>query len=275
MAQRCAAQPYVGQDAGGRGEEYRYMGCCRASFGWGGGLCPLLEHNRSDSPEIHRHTKTDPVHSLSLRSHSKVQRSMAVKSSPGAVALKRSTTKAFSDVNIVISGCNLLALSLGRFVFLPTIREKVGRFFGVPPRKIPRRSLFRVTQPHRITSQHSAAHRSSCEPAPLHPQCHGPFPSPVHHKITTCSPARISDLNVAYGFLVSPELYLATAMQGPGSQNGESHFAAGDARAEEAASVFATNDPAGFTIVDLLMWGSVGHAIGYSALASQSFVDLL
>ena len=48
-----------------------------------------------------------------------------------------------------------------------------------------------------------------------------------------------------------------------------------DARAEEAASVFATNDPAGFTIVDLLMWGSVGHAIGYSALASQSFVELL
>jgi len=68
---------------------------------------------------------------------------------------------------------------------------------------------------------------------------------------------------------------LQTASQGPGVQNGESHFTAGDARAEEAASVFATNDPAGFTIVDLLMWGSIGHAIGYSALASQSFVELL
>lgn len=69
-------------------------------------------------------------------------------------------------------------------------------------------------------------------------------------------------------------LYCKTTLQGPGSQNGESHFAAGDARAEEAASVFATSDPAGFTIVDLLMWGSVGHALGYSALASQSFVDV-
>ena len=113
-----------------------------------------------------------------------------MKSAPGAVGLKRSTTTALSDVQIVISGCNALALGLGRFVFLPTIREK-------------------------------------------------------------------------------------TAAQGPGVQNGESHFAAGDARAEEAASVFATNDPAGFTIVDLLMWGSIGHAVGYSALASQSFVDLL
>lgn len=123
------------------------------------------------------------------RARSKVQKSLAVRSAPGAVAMKRTTT-AFSDVQLVISGCNALALSLGRFVFLPSIREK-------------------------------------------------------------------------------------TSAQGPGSQNGESHFAAGDARAEEAASVFATNDPAGFTIVDLLMWGSIGHAVGYSALASQSFVELL
>ena len=39
--------------------------------------------------------------------------------------------------------------------------------------------------------------------------------------------------------------------------------------------MFATNDPAGFTIVDLLMWGSIGHAIGYVALATQSFNELL
>lgn len=39
--------------------------------------------------------------------------------------------------------------------------------------------------------------------------------------------------------------------------------------------MFATGDPAGFTIVDVLMWGSIGHAVGYAALASQSFVDLL
>lgn len=119
-----------------------------------------------------------------------MQKSLAVRSAPGAVAFRRSTATALSDVQLVISGCNGLALALGRFVFLPSIREKTG-------------------------------------------------------------------------------------MQGPGVQNGESHFAAGDARAEEAASVFATNDPAGFTIVDLLMWGSIGHAVGYVALATQSFNELL
>ena len=31
-----------------------------------------------------------------------------------------------SDVQLVISGCNGLALALGRFVFLPSIREKTG-----------------------------------------------------------------------------------------------------------------------------------------------------
>tara|TARA_B100000768_G_scaffold134631_1_gene125424 strand:+ start:4388 stop:4822 length:435 start_codon:yes stop_codon:yes gene_type:complete len=84
---------------------------------------------------------------------------------------------------------------------------------------------------------------------------------------------------IAYEKLLDSRLLtffpIQTSAQGPGVQNGESHFAAGDSRAEEAASVFATNDPTGFTIVDLLMWGSVGHALGYSALASQSFVELL
>jgi photosystem I subunit V len=125
-----------------------------------------------------------------LPSISKVHKSLSVKSSGRVVTYKRCGASAFSDVQLTISGCNALALALGRFVFLPAIRAK-------------------------------------------------------------------------------------TSAQGPGVQNGESHFAAGDSRAEEAASVFATNDPAGFTIVDLLMWGSVGHAIGYSALASQSFVELL
>jgi photosystem I subunit V len=128
-------------------------------------------------------------HPIAYKTNSKVHKSLAVKSAPGAVASCRSTTKAFSDVQLVISGCNGLALALGRFVFLPVIREK-------------------------------------------------------------------------------------TAMQGPGVQNGESHFAAGDARSEEAASVFATNDPAGFTIVDLFAWGSIGHAVGYVALATASFQEL-
>merc|ERR1711990_1130294 len=134
------------------------------------------------------------VPSLPMRTQatfqSKVHKSLAVRRCASVNCPQRRTKTAFSDVQLTISGCNALALALGRFVFLPAIREK-------------------------------------------------------------------------------------TASQGPGVQNGESHFAAGDSRAEEAASVFATNDPAGFTIVDLLMWGSVGHAIGYSALASQSFVELL
>jgi len=53
-------------------------------------------------------------------------------------------------------------------------------------------------------------------------------------------------------------------------QNGKTHFAAGDSRAEEANFAMSTNDPAGFTIVDLLAWGSIGHALGFLALASES-----
>ena len=117
-----------------------------------------------------------------------MHKSLAVRAAPGAVASRRSTVTALSDVQLVISGCNGLALALGRFVFLPSIREKTG-------------------------------------------------------------------------------------MQGPGVQNGESHFAAGDARAEEAASVFATNDPAGFNVVDLLMWGSIGHAVAGSRPCRQALFE--
>lgn len=70
-------------------------------------------------------------------------------------------------------------------------------------------------------------------------------------------------------------LYRPTGMQGPGVQNGVSHFEAGDVRAQEAYGVFATGDPAGFTIIDVLAWGSIGHAIGYCALAVSSFNELL
>jgi photosystem I subunit V len=59
------------------------------------------------------------------------------------------------------------------------------------------------------------------------------------------------------------------------TQNGETHFAAGDARAQEASFITSTNDPAGFTLVDLLAWGSIGHALGFLALASQSAQQML
>jgi photosystem I subunit V len=54
-----------------------------------------------------------------------VHKSLSVKSSGCAVPYKRSSASAFSDVQLTISGCNALALALGRVVFLPAIRDKV------------------------------------------------------------------------------------------------------------------------------------------------------
>eukprot|EP00232_Nephroselmis_pyriformis_P026836 CAMPEP_0182866058 /NCGR_PEP_ID=MMETSP0034_2-20130328/8012_1 /TAXON_ID=156128 /ORGANISM="Nephroselmis pyriformis, Strain CCMP717" /LENGTH=145 /DNA_ID=CAMNT_0024998381 /DNA_START=45 /DNA_END=482 /DNA_ORIENTATION=- len=51
-------------------------------------------------------------------------------------------------------------------------------------------------------------------------------------------------------------------------QDGKSHFDAGDARAAEMSSLFKTGDPAGFNIVDVMAWGSLGHAIGFAAVAA-------
>lgn len=48
---------------------------------------------------------------------------------------------------------------------------------------------------------------------------------------------------------------------------------AGDNRAIEASGVLKTNDPAGFNIVDVFAWGAIGHAIGFSAVASQGFFN--
>lgn len=50
-------------------------------------------------------------------------------------------------------------------------------------------------------------------------------------------------------------------------QNGMTHFEAGDIRAEEASFITrAGADPAGFTIIDVLAWGSLGHVLGFTAL---------
>jgi photosystem I subunit V len=40
--------------------------------------------------------------------------------------------------------------------------------------------------------------------------------------------------------------------------------------AEEASFVLQTNDPMGFNIVDLLAYGSLGHALGFFLLACSS-----
>jgi photosystem I subunit V len=95
-------------------------------------------------------------------------------------------TKAFSDVNLAISGANAMMLALGRFVFMPYQRAQIEKA-GLP------------------------------------------------------------------------------------TQNGETHFAAGDVKAEEASFLNTTNDPAGFTLIDVMAWGSLGHALGFAALAVGSF----
>eukprot|EP00192_Tetraselmis_astigmatica_P017276 CAMPEP_0117668342 /NCGR_PEP_ID=MMETSP0804-20121206/11493_1 /TAXON_ID=1074897 /ORGANISM="Tetraselmis astigmatica, Strain CCMP880" /LENGTH=131 /DNA_ID=CAMNT_0005476217 /DNA_START=96 /DNA_END=491 /DNA_ORIENTATION=+ len=54
-------------------------------------------------------------------------------------------------------------------------------------------------------------------------------------------------------------------------QNGVTHFEAGDIRAEEASFITrAGADPAGFTIIDVLAWGSLGHVLGFCALVLSS-----
>merc|ERR1712100_873643 len=65
---------------------------------------------------------------LPLRSQttfrSKVQKSLTVRRCSSVNCPRRRSKTAFSDVQLTISGCNALALALGRFVFLPAIRAK-------------------------------------------------------------------------------------------------------------------------------------------------------
>merc|ERR1712224_300798 len=49
-------------------------------------------------------------------------------------------------------------------------------------------------------------------------------------------------------------------------QNDETHAAAGDWLAQEASFMLASNDPGGFTVIDVLTYGTLGHAIGFTAL---------
>jgi photosystem I subunit V len=71
-------------------------------------------------------------------------------------------------------------------------------------------------------------------------------------------------------FVLLPFQRAQVAKAGLPEQNGVSHFEAGDTRAQEVATFLKTNDPAGFTIVDLLAWGALGHAVGFFVLATAS-----
>jgi photosystem I subunit V len=96
-------------------------------------------------------------------------------------------------------------------------------------------------------------------------------------KVTTC----LSDINLIIGgsnlaalslgrFVFLPYQRSQVAKAGQPVQNGMTHAKAGDIRAEEAAGVLKTGDPSGFNLVDVMAWGSLGHAAGFAALALQS-----
>lgn len=53
-------------------------------------------------------------------------------------------------------------------------------------------------------------------------------------------------------------------------QNGVTHAEAGDTYAQEASFLLATKDPVGFNLVDVLMWGSAGHILGFIILATNA-----
>lgn len=43
-----------------------------------------------------------------------------------------------------------------------------------------------------------------------------------------------------------------------------------DSLQQDASFITTTNDPAGFTIVDTLAWGALGHAVGFAFLGATS-----
>jgi photosystem I subunit V len=48
------------------------------------------------------------------------------------------------------------------------------------------------------------------------------------------------------------------------------HLEAGDRLAEEVTFFTSTNDPAGFSLIDVFAWGSLGHAAAFYILATSS-----
>ena len=67
--------------------------------------------------------------------------------------------------------------------------------------------------------------------------------------------------------IVLPYQRAQVAKAGLPEQNGATHAAAGDLRAQEASFLLASNDPAGFNLIDVMAWGSLGHALGFALCA--------
>jgi photosystem I subunit V len=70
-------------------------------------------------------------------------------------------------------------------------------------------------------------------------------------------------------FVVLPYQRAQVAKAGLPMQNGTTHEAAGDRLAQEGSFLMATNDPAGFNLIDVMAWGSLGHALGFAACAAN------
>lgn len=71
-------------------------------------------------------------------------------------------------------------------------------------------------------------------------------------------------------FVFLPFQRAQVAKAGLPVQNGVTHYEAGDSRAQEVQSLLKTNDPAGFTLVDVLAWGALGHAVAFFILATAT-----
>ena len=91
----------------------------------------------------------------------------------------------------------------------------------------------------------------------------------------------ISDANLVVGgatiaslalgrFVFLPFHRNSLAKAGMPKQNGQTHMQAGDRLAEEVTFFTQTNDPAGFSLVDVMAWGALGHAAAFYILATSS-----
>lgn len=92
----------------------------------------------------------------------------------------------------------------------------------------------------------------------------------------------LSDVNLVVGgatvaslalgrFVFLPFHRASLAKAGMPKQNGQTHFEAGDRLAEEVPFFTNTNDPAGFSLVDVFAWGALGHAAAFYILVRFPF----
>jgi photosystem I subunit V len=91
----------------------------------------------------------------------------------------------------------------------------------------------------------------------------------------------ISDVNLVVGgatiaslalgrFVFLPFHRASLAKAGLPKQNDKTHEEAGDRLSSEVTFFTSTNDPAGFSLVDVMAWGALGHAAAFYILATSS-----